>query len=86
MDYKVAKGTVPICAKVLGFDFAGEVTAPAGPWKTGDHVMGYIRTGGAFAEYISVPVTGIVRAPVIGSPEQAAALGVAGLTAYQVHS
>ncbi len=39
--------------------------------------------GGAFADYISVPATALARAPM-GSMEQAAALGVAGLTAYQV--
>lgn len=57
---------------------------PAGPWSAGDRIISYTSSGGAFAEYISVPVLSLVRAPTAGSLEQAAALCVAGLTAYQV--
>lgn len=84
LDFKVAKGSVPIHVDVLGFDFAGVVVNDAGPWKAGDRVVGYAPSGGAFAEYIAVPALSLVRAPSTGSSEQAAALGVAGLTAYQV--
>ncbi len=69
---------------VPGLEFAGEVDAiGAGVegWAIGDAVVGGNRFG-AMAEYCTVPARALRRKPAALSMEQAAAYGVAYLTAY----
>lgn len=74
---------------VLGWDVAGEVAA-VGPGVTlfapGDEVVGLLpfpRGGGAYAEYAVGPTRAFVRKPSALSFVEAAALPLAGLTAWQ---
>jgi NADPH:quinone reductase len=69
---------------VSGLEFAGEVDAVgegAGGWTVGDAVIGGNRFG-AMAEYCIVPAGAVRRKPARLSWDQAAAYGVAYLTAY----
>ena len=73
---------------VLGSDFAGtveEVGAEVTTFEPGDDVFGDAR--GAFAEYLCVPASlasrSVVAMPAAMSFEDAAALGIAGVTALQ---
>ena len=68
----------------LGADVAGEVeSAGSGvaQFKPGDLVFGTAK--GSFAEYVCVPETAVVLKPERATFEQAAAVGIAGLTALQ---
>ena len=69
----------------LGVDYAGTVEAVGKnvtQFKPGDEVFG--GRGGAFAEYICVrPDRGIARKPANISPEQAASVNIAAVTALQ---
>ncbi|TMF95044.1 MAG: NAD(P)-dependent alcohol dehydrogenase [Chloroflexi bacterium] len=71
---------------VLGTDFAGRVESVGNrvtEFKPGDEVFGG-RSGGAFAEYLSVPANGaVVHKSASLSFNQAAALPVAAVTALQ---
>ncbi|MFI6452737.1 NADP-dependent oxidoreductase [Streptosporangium amethystogenes] len=75
---------------VPGWDVAG-VIAKVGPTVTGftvgDEVVGYVREDsigrGTYAERVAAPVRTIARKPANLSWEQAAAVPIAGLTAYQ---
>lgn len=74
---------------VLGWDIAGEVSA-IGPgvvrWKVGEEVFGMIRfpaAAGTHAEYATAPSNELVRKPQGMTFEEAGALPLAGLTAWQ---
>ncbi|WP_424528920.1 NADP-dependent oxidoreductase [Sphaerisporangium viridialbum] len=75
---------------IPGWDVAGVVSA-VGPTVTefapGDEVIGYLRTDtigrGTYAERVAAPTRTIARKPANLGWEQAAAVPIAGLTAYQ---
>ncbi|MGW8351486.1 NADP-dependent oxidoreductase [Streptomyces wedmorensis] len=76
---------------VPGWDVSGVVvrTGVSVPEFTeGDEVMGYVRedflSRGTFAEYVAAPVRTLARKPRTVGFEEAAALPLVGLTAYQV--
>ncbi|NUT43291.1 MAG: NADP-dependent oxidoreductase [Thermoactinospora sp.] len=68
---------------VPGWDVAGTVVTGAGRWKAGDRVMGRSDAGGAAAEFVAVPATVLVEATGFPDLAAAAAVPVAGLTAWQ---
>ncbi len=75
---------------IPGWDVAGvveKVGIDTPEFASGDEVYAYARKdvvhGGTFAEYVTVPVRALARKPESLSFEQAAALPLAGLTAYQ---
>lgn len=95
VDYKIREGYLaglidgdfPITP---GWDVSGVVVKPGldtPEFAEGDEVFAYARKdsliGGAFAEYIAVPVRTAAHKPAGISFEQAAALPLAGLTALQ---
>lgn len=75
---------------IPGWDVAG-VVAQVGPTVTeyavGDEVIGYVREDGigrgTYAERVAAPLRTIARKPAGLTWEQAAAVPIAGLTAYQ---
>ncbi|GAA1963441.1 NADP-dependent oxidoreductase [Kitasatospora viridis] len=70
----------------LGWDVAGTVTelgAGAQGFTVGDRVIGRLDSAGAAAEYVRAPVATLVAAPATIPLAHAAALPVAGLTAWQ---
>ncbi|MGH3243975.1 MAG: NADP-dependent oxidoreductase [Spirillospora sp.] len=67
----------------LGWDVAGTVVRGAGRWAPGDRVIGRLDTGGAAAEYAVAPAEVLATAPENGPLTEAAAIPVAGLTAWQ---
>lgn len=70
----------------LGWDVAGtvaEVGAGVDGFSVGDRVIGRLDGGGAAAEYVPAPGSGLVAAPLSVPLTHAAALPVAGLTAWQ---
>ncbi|SEM26976.1 NADP-dependent oxidoreductase [Streptacidiphilus jiangxiensis] len=69
----------------LGLDVAGTVVAgDGGRFRTGDRVFGVVPPPqGSFAEYVAVPGTTLARTPDELDDACAAALPVAGLTAWQ---
>ncbi|WP_236239239.1 NADP-dependent oxidoreductase [Streptomyces sp. CC228A] len=76
---------------VPGWDVSGVVVQPGvsvPEFAVGDEVMGYVREDvlchGTFAEYVAAPVRTLARKPRGLSFEEAAALPLVGLTAYQV--
>ncbi|MFE1592299.1 NADP-dependent oxidoreductase [Nocardia sp. NPDC058705] len=67
----------------LGWDVAGVVVGPdVGGHRTGDRVIGWIE--GAAAEYAVADASALVSAPTTVPLADAAALPLAGLTAWQV--
>lgn len=75
---------------VPGWDVAGVVEAvgqDATELAVGDEVYGYVRRdwvhGGTFAELVAAPVRTLARKPASATFEEAAAVPLAGLTAYQ---
>ncbi|MEU7904889.1 NAD(P)-dependent alcohol dehydrogenase [Actinoplanes sp. NPDC049118] len=73
--------------RIRGRDFAGQVEA-VGPavtrFRPGDEVFGDLGTAdGAFAEYVSVAEDLVAPRPAGLTPEQAAAIPLAGVTALQ---
>ncbi|MDT9686503.1 NADP-dependent oxidoreductase [Streptomyces sp. TRM76323] len=75
---------------VPGWDVSGVVVQPGvsvPEFGVGDEVMGYVREDalchGTFAEYVAAPVRTLARKPRTLGFEEAAALPLAGLTAYQ---
>ena len=68
-------------------DFSGvieAVGADVSDFSTGDEIFGTTDTaGGAFAEFVNVPATHLVRKPNNVTWEQAASLPTAGMTALQ---
>jgi NADPH:quinone reductase-like Zn-dependent oxidoreductase len=75
---------------IPGWDVSGVVVRP-GPavpeFAAGDEVIGYVRedflSRGTCAEYVAAPVRTLARKPRNLSFEEAAAIPLAGLTAYQ---
>ena len=89
VDYKMRAGHLPIpLPDVLGRDVAGTVeTVGAGvsEFNSGDEVFAVLfgpRSNGAYAQYVSTPAPFVCRKPQGLSFQQAACLGVAGMTAY----
>ncbi len=95
VDWKVRAGyldpimdvTFPV---VPGWDVAGvveRVGLDTPELQVGDEVYGYVRRdwvhGGTFAELVAAPVRTLARKPATLSFEEAAAVPLAGLTAYQ---
>jgi NADPH2:quinone reductase len=95
VDWKVREGRLqglidsefPI---VPGWDVAGvveQVGLDTTEFEVGDEVYGYVRKdtvhGGTFAELVAAPVRTLARKPASLSFEEAAAVPLAGLTAYQ---
>jgi NADPH:quinone reductase-like Zn-dependent oxidoreductase len=74
---------------ILGWDVSGEIVAlgeGVSEFAIGDTVYGLPRfpgEAGAYAEYLTAPVTDIVPRPQRLSFEEAAAIPMAGLTAWQ---
>ncbi|KAJ9625814.1 hypothetical protein H2203_004577 [Taxawa tesnikishii (nom. ined.)] len=93
VDYKVAE--LPVIGSFLpkpatpGIDFAGRIVTPASnsAFKRGDCIVGATATdpmaGGGLSEYILVKDETIVAVPQGIDPVDAAAIPVAGLSAYQ---
>lgn len=96
VDWKIMSGGLDALMDsyfpvVPGWDVAGvveQVGIDVPEFSVGDEVIAYARKdvvhGGTFAEYVSVPVRTLARKPRSASWEEAAALPLAGLTAYQV--
>jgi NADPH2:quinone reductase len=89
VDYKMRSGHLPIpLPDVLGRDVAGTVeTVGEGvvEFKAGDEVFAVLfgpRSNGAYAQYVSTPAPFVSLKPKTLSMQQAACLGVAGMTAY----
>jgi len=71
----------------VGADFAGTIAAIGSGvtgFTVGDPVFGYSESGGALAEYLTVPADKVAPKPERLTFEQAAAVPLAGLTALQV--
>ncbi|TXI95980.1 MAG: NADP-dependent oxidoreductase [Burkholderiaceae bacterium] len=93
VDWKVREGylkdmlphRLPL---ILGWDFAGEVVAvgsDASQWKLGDAVYARpdIARDGSYAEYIAVRASEIAAKPQKANWQEAAAVPLAALTAWQ---
>jgi NADPH:quinone reductase-like Zn-dependent oxidoreductase len=80
-------GEPPVC---LGWDVSGVVTALGGGvtrFKVGEEVFGmpwFPRQAGAYAEYVTAPSRHFAPKPHPLSHEEAGALPLAGLTAWQI--
>ncbi|ROS73628.1 NADP-dependent oxidoreductase [Cellulomonas sp. PhB143] len=95
VDWKVREGYLDAIMDVdfpvvPGWDVAGvveQVGLDTPELQVGDEVFGYVRKdvlhGGTFAEYVSAPVRTLATKPASLSFEEAAAVPLAGLTAYQ---
>lgn len=95
VDWKVREGYLdPIMDAVFpvvpGWDVAGvveQVGLDTPELAVGDEVLGYVRTdvvhGGTTAELVAAPVRTLARKPAGLSWEEAGALPLAGLTAFQ---
>jgi NADPH:quinone reductase-like Zn-dependent oxidoreductase len=95
VDYHVRNGLMdPVLdvqfPVVPGWDMAGTVERigyTAEGFAEGDEVLGYVTMDflhhGTYAEYIAAPLRTLVRKPAELGWEEAAALPLAGLTAYQ---
>ncbi|WP_028045955.1 NADP-dependent oxidoreductase [Cellulomonas sp. URHE0023] len=95
VDWKVRAGYLDAVMDVVfptvpGWDVAGvveRVGLDTPELKVGDEVYGYVRRdwvqGGTFAELVAAPVRTLARKPASLSFEEAAAVPLAGLTAYQ---
>ncbi|MFM8016094.1 MAG: alcohol dehydrogenase catalytic domain-containing protein, partial [Actinomycetota bacterium] len=72
----------PGAHEIPGMEFAGEVVeAPSSRWKPGDHVMGIV-SGGAYAEYLTIPAAQAMRIPRGMSLSDAAAIPEVFITAW----
>ncbi len=95
VDYKIREGYLQglidtVFPVVPGWDVAGVVVRPGldtPEFATGDEVLAYARAdvvhGGTLAELVAVPVRTAAHKPASVSFEDAAALPLAGLTAWQ---
>jgi NADPH:quinone reductase-like Zn-dependent oxidoreductase len=95
VDYKTRQGRGMSSAFgdppfTVGWDVCGEVTAIGGGvtrFEVGDEVFGmpwFPRQAGAYAEFVTAPSRHFERKPHALSVEEAGALPLAGLTAWQV--
>jgi NADPH:quinone reductase-like Zn-dependent oxidoreductase len=84
IDWKYRSGLAPKeLPAVLGNDVSGTVEfSRAEGFAEGDEVFGFAASGG-YAEYATAPAAVIAKKPAGVSFEQAAAIPVAGLTAWQ---
>jgi NADPH:quinone reductase-like Zn-dependent oxidoreductase len=84
IESKQRRGVVPKeLPAVLGSDISGTVeVSRAEGFGEGDEVFGFARTG-AYAEFAATPAQIVAKKPAGLSHEQAAAIPVAGLTAWQ---
>jgi NADPH:quinone reductase-like Zn-dependent oxidoreductase len=84
IEWKQRRGLVPKrLPAVLGSDFAGTVErSRAEGFTVGDEVFG-LASSGAYAEYASARAAVIAKRPQALGAEQAAAIPVAGMTAWQ---
>lgn len=96
LDWKVLRGDLRVVTglrtppRILGADLAGDIVAlgpdtEASGLRVGDAAAGMLSgiRGGAYAEYVAVPVEHLAAKPEGMSYEAAGTLGVAGLTALQ---
>jgi NADPH:quinone reductase-like Zn-dependent oxidoreductase len=94
IDYKTRSGSIFFLSgwkfpRVLGSDFSGVITAcgpETGPWQVGDQVYGFspgATKGGAYGEIMCCQASRVAMKPDPLSDEEAAAIPLAGLTAYQ---
>lgn len=91
-DFRIARGDVQMVMKrtfphTIGFDVAGTVEKIGNKCqrlKVGDQVYGDCDDRGSMAEYVAVPEEYLSLKPSNISFEEAAAVPLAGLTAYQV--
>ncbi len=93
IDWKIRSGSLKLISgrrppRILGGDFAGlvvETGSDAPTYKAGDEVFGLkpALKGGAYAQYIAVQDQNLAPKPENLSFEEAAAIPLAGLTAYQ---
>ncbi|MEE4025276.1 NADP-dependent oxidoreductase [Gordonia sp. PKS22-38] len=99
VDWKVREGYLDqvmdtVFPAVPGWDVAGvveQVGLDTPEFHVGDEVFGYVRkdlvggavAGGTFAELVAAPVRTLAHKPAAWSLEEAAAVPLAGLTAYQ---
>jgi NADPH:quinone reductase-like Zn-dependent oxidoreductase len=83
-DWKARRGTMSRqLPTILGSDVSGSVElSRAEDFSEGDDVFGFAGSGG-YAQYATAEPTGIANKPAGLSHEQATALPVAGLTAWQ---
>lgn len=92
LDWKIREGYLrdvmpTVFPTVLGLELAGEVyaAAPGSRFAVGDRVFGLAAPGnGAYAEYVAVPEILLAPIPADVPHQVAAALPVAGLTAWQM--
>ncbi|BDM69837.1 NADPH:quinone reductase [Streptomyces nigrescens] len=92
VDAMVRSGAFPLLGKppfLLGWDISGvveEVVPGVTRFQVGDEVYGmpfFPRAGNAYAEYVAVPSRQLARKPAALDHAHAAALPLAGLTAWQ---
>ena len=96
VDWKIMAGGLDPLMEVQfpvvpGWDVSGVVEAvgiDVPEWAPGDEVISYARTdwvhGGSMAEYVALPARLLAPKPASVDWDRAAALPLAGLTAYQV--
>jgi NADPH:quinone reductase-like Zn-dependent oxidoreductase len=84
MDWKYRRGFVDKqLPAVLGIDVSGTIEeSRAEGFAEGDEVFGFAASGG-YAQFVTAPAALITKKPAGVSHEQAAAIPVAGLTAWQ---
>ncbi|MBN6051700.1 NADP-dependent oxidoreductase [Nonomuraea sp. RK-328] len=91
VDAAVRSGAYPLLGQPpfgVGWDISGvvEEAAPGARYKVGDEVYGmpfFPRAATGYAEYVATPSRQVARKPVSLDHVQAAALPLAGLTAWQ---
>lgn len=95
VDWKIRQGYLEglldtVFPAVPGWDVAGvveQVGLDTPEFQVGDEVYGYVRKdtvqGGTFAELVAAPVRTLAHKPASLSFEEAAAVPLAGLTAYE---
>lgn len=92
LDWKIREGYLrdvmpTVFPTVLGLELAGEVhaAAPGSRFAVGDRVFGLAAPGsGAYAEFVAVPEMLLAPTPAGVADTVAAAVPVAGLTAWQM--
>lgn len=91
VDYQIRKGRPEasrLRSMILGRDLSGTVDAvhsQVSDFKPGDHIFSYVcdlASSGTYAEYVSVPAELVAGMPASLSHAQAAAVPVAGITAF----
>ncbi|MFD8751002.1 NADP-dependent oxidoreductase [Kitasatospora sp. NPDC059577] len=91
VDVAVRAGLFPLLGEppfTLGWDLSGvvEEAAPGARYRVGEEVYGmpfFPRAANAYAEYVAAPSRQLARKPASIDHEQAAALPLAALTAWQ---